>query len=126
MDFPSFYKVLDSILSKSELSFPVSEDNYSQFLVNRYLSFVCPAACALVNRCFNTMESFPSEDIQSSFEHTRAVFPNVGRQFIKYKRKPAVEKMRELGIDEEEIDSIASMLEVSRREVRDYILTLNK
>lgn len=126
MDFPQFFKVLDSVITKSDIDFSLTEDNYQQFLINRYLSFISPQACILVNQVFNDMSSFPFETQEEQYRLTKAVFPKMRKQFIKYKRKPSVEKLKELEITDEEIEALASMLEVSKREIRDEISFLNE
>lgn len=98
-------------------------------MINRYLSFVSPSTCILVNNFFNQMDSFPFESIEERYAKVNAVFPNVGKRYIKYKRKAATEKKIEKNISEDDIKYLADLLEISRREVSDYIVfadTINK
>lgn len=124
MDFPQFYKVIDSITTKQELPFQINEDNYSQYMVNRYLSFINPQSCIFVNDVFNDITSFPFESQDEKYRMMMTVFPKVGKKYIKYKKKTVSKKIEKSQIPDEDIDALASMLEVSKREIRDYISSL--
>lgn len=117
-------KVLDTLMTKDDLDMQISHDNYSQYMVNRYLSFISPLSCIFVNENYNQFESFPDAEEELQYAMTKASFPKMKKQYIKYKRKPQVSKQIELKYTEEDIDCWAQMMEVSKHEIRDYIIQI--
>jgi hypothetical protein len=127
MDFKEFYRLLDEAIAKDETNITPSEENYNQFIFNRYLSFYHPEVATLVSKTLNRVNWIPDGDNEvMSFKCSKSVLPKLPKLFIKYIEKPSIIATQELKISEDEIAEEASYLGCSRREIRNLILDYAK
>ena len=119
MNFKDFYKLLDEVMTKDDSGIFPTNENYSQFLMNRYLSFYHPEIAVHISKTTNIMNWIPeSDDENMSFKCIKSVIPKIPKVFIQYQKKPSVIINEELGVYEDEITEEAKLNECSKREIR--------
>ena len=97
------------------------ESEFQPFLVNRWLSMYSPSMAKLSNTLNKYIGIFESKkDLFSLF---CATFPKVPAKKITYFKKNKEKKNVQ---DEEIITQISKNIELSKREIRNYIFELNK
>jgi hypothetical protein len=97
------------------------ESEFQPFLVNRWLSMYSPSMAKLANTLNKYIGIFESKkDLFSLF---CATFPRVPAKKITYFKKNKEQKNAQ---DEEIIIQISKNIELSKREIRNYISELNK
>lgn len=125
MDFESFYKVLSNVITKNDnliKDIEISADTYDQYLITRYLSFYHPALLDIVNEGLNSQTIIPNrDDVISCYKHTKSLFPQFKKGFVKYHKKKVSEKIKNLNISEEDINLLAQKKEMSVRELKEIL-----
>lgn len=119
MDFKEFYKLLDEAITKESSGVIPSDENYNQFIFNRYLSFYHPQIAIFLSKTSNRTNWIPEgDDEEMSFKCLRSILPKLPKKFIQYIKKPAINFDDELEISDEVIKEEAAFLECSKREIR--------
>lgn len=91
MDFKEFYKLLDVALTKEKTDITPSEENYNNYIFNRYLSFYHPEIAIYITKTSNRINWLPHGDNEEmSWKGIRALLPKLPKTFIQYVKKPAV------------------------------------
>ncbi len=127
MDFKDFYKLLDEVMEKEPSGVTPSDENYNNFLMNRYLSFICPEMSVIISKTSNIINWLPeSHDEVVSYKGIKSIIPKIGKRYIEYIRKPVVVAANTLEIPEEDITLEAKLNECSKREIRNLILDYAK
>ena len=122
MDFQIFYKILSSIIKKSEIDEGCVYDNYKQYLMNRYLSFH-PHLTVAVNEICNRQDYIPFDDDEiMCYKYTKAAMPSVPFAKINYYKRELNDKVKNTDINDEEISCIARNMELSEREIHNMLL----
>lgn len=121
-NFPEFFELLRSIVSKTETEIVPTDENFDMYLATRYLSFIHPEICKMLATCVNK-HGFVNDldNATECFNALKAIIPKMPYPKIKYISKPSSKKMRERGIDEETLKTIAYNMELGRREVSNLI-----
>lgn len=86
-------------------------DEYIPFLINRWLSFISPQACAGINESVNMLGNTSKEQ---HYKLLLKLFPKTKVQFIKYVKKIKEEKNKE----DDRLAIWASNMELSKRETK--------
>lgn len=119
MDFKEFYKLLDEAITKESSGVIPSDENYNQFIFNRYLSFYHPHVAIFLSNTANRTNWIPEgDDEEMSFKCLKSILPKFPKKFIQYIKKPAINFDDELEISDEVIKEEAAFLECSKREIR--------
>lgn len=122
MNFPEFYKVLKHIINKEKLDINITEENFNLFMINRYLSFYHPNICKLINEYSNNYDIHNMYlKPQDGFDFINAIIPKLPYKFIQYVKKPSVSNLRKNDISDEEVENLASVMEMSKREIRNML-----
>lgn len=122
MNFSEFYKVLKHIMTKDDLGFQITEDNFNLFMVNRYLSFYHPNICKMINETSNKYDIQNNlQHYENAYEYIYNIIPKIPYKFIKYIKKPAVKNIRDNNITDEDVKNLANFYEISTREVRNML-----
>lgn len=127
MDFKEFYKLLDGALTKEKTDITPSDENYNNYIFNRYLSFYHPEIAIYIAKTSNRVNWLPHGDNEEmSWKGVRALLPKLPKTFIQYVKKPAVVAAQELNVSEDFIKEEAMFNECSKKEIRDLILDYAK
>lgn len=125
-NFEEFYKLLNSLYTKEDVPIKPSSDNFNVFLVNRYISMYHPKMCVFVNETMNNYEMMQNiTDIDTIYKMYKAVIPKLPPTKTKYIKRPISKAQQKNEVTENDIKQFATLLEISTREVRDYLKILN-
>ena len=94
--------------------------DFSPFLINRWCSMYSPDMCRIVNDTMNRYHSL-FEDKQQMYKLYLNLLPRVSQKYIRYIKKKKVDKDK---VDTEELERVAAIaqgLELSKREINNYI-----
>ena len=91
-------------------------DGYIPFLINRWLSFVTPQICGAINESVNSLGNI---DKELHYKLLLRLYPKSKVPFIKYIKKVKEEKSEE----DNKISLLASNMELSQREIEQYLTT---
>lgn len=91
------------------------ENDFNQYMINRWVSMYSPAMAILVNNTTNWLYSI-FETKQQFYQFTSSIFPRVGRKRIHYIKKVKKDEEDEI----ENLELIAKRLELSQREIKSY------
>lgn len=92
------------------------EQEYNQYMVNRWISMYSPNMATMINNTTNWLHPI-FEEKSSHYNFLHSIIPPVKRKHIPYIKKNRVEK--ESG--DTNLDLIAKKLELSKREVKYFI-----
>lgn len=93
-------------------------DDYIPFLINRWLSFTSPQVCCAINESVNALGNI---DKTLHYKLLLRLHPKTKVPFIQYVKKIKEEKTKE----DDKVTLLASNMEMSEREVRQYLNTCN-
>ena len=91
-------------------------DNYIPFLINRWLGFVSPQICGAINESVNCLGNIEKEQ---HYKLLLKLYPKSKVPFIQYVKKVKEEKTEE----DDKISLLASNMELSQREIKQYLTT---
>lgn len=127
MIFPEFNELLKSIFTKEEVTTKPNTDNFNVYLVNRYISMYHPKLCLFINQTMNNYELIQNIiELDDLYKTYKAVVPKVPYRYIEYIKRPSSKTQYKERISEEDIKRYAELMEISTREVRQYLLELDK
>ena len=111
----TIFDIIKDINEVKDTSYQLSSsDDFRIFLVMKYLSFISPEYCNLINLVINE-KSFKVMDDQMEFDFLKKVLPKRHVGFIKYMKKP-------LNKEDSKHDNIcatlAQNLNLSKKEIR--------
>lgn len=122
MNFYEFNSLLRGIFTKEEVKVKPSADNFNAYLVNRYLSMYHPSLLLFINNTMNDYEMIQNiDDCETLYKMYRAVIPKAPYRFIEYIGRGKSQTQTENNISDEDIKQFAELLEISTREVRQYL-----
>jgi hypothetical protein len=118
----TIFNYIDSILfNKKKL--PLLNEGETQFnlyMIDRWCSMTSPEICHIINETSNKYgQHFSSKQEQYDFVYN--IFPKLKKKRIEYIKKVKEEKKEE----NEELSYTAKALELSEREIKEYIDILN-
>ena len=96
------------------------EGQYNSYMVNRWISMYSPQHATLVNLTSNRLYSALSTK-ESSYKFLLNVMPKSNPRRIMYVKKKKVDKTEET----DDVTLLANNLELSKREINDYIKQLD-
>lgn len=120
-NFQEFYELLKCLMTKQYPKFEVNDNNFSMFLVNRYISFYNPVMCQYINSIANKNGLLDVTNSRACFEYLFYSLPKMPYKFIKYIKKGVSDIARNKNITEEDIASLSYYHDISKREVLDNI-----
>ena len=91
-------------------------DGYIPFLINRWLGFVSPQICGAINESVNSLGNIEKEQ---HYKLLLKLYPKSKVPFIQYVKKVKEEKTEE----DDKVSLLASNMELSQREIRQYLTT---
>jgi len=115
----SIFDLLKNILH-NKVTINLDVDDYSQFspfIINRWLSFASKNAAAIINCTVNRFGSI-FDDRLTYFNFLKNILPKTQNNFFNYVKKPKQDVDLE---HEDKITLIAKNLELSKREIRQYL-----
>ena len=125
-NFEEFYKLLNSLYTKEDISIKPTEDNFNAFLVNRYISMYHPKLCIFINETMNNYEMMQNiTDSDTLYKTYKAVVPKLPIVKIQYIKRPISKAQQKNEVTEDTIKQFANLLEVSTREIRQYLKEIN-
>lgn len=93
-------------------------EGYIPFLINRWLSFVSPQICGAINESVNNLGNI---DKEQHYKLLLKLYPKSKVPFIQYIKKVKEEKTKE----DDKTSLLASNMEMSQREIRQYLSVCN-
>ena len=114
----TIFNFIDSVLfNKKKLNtINEGETQFNYYMVARWCSMYSPDICEILNETTNFYgKSFITK--QEQYEFLLNILPKVKKKRINYFKKNKEEKIEE----NSEINNLAKVLELSRREVKEYI-----
>ena len=121
MNWQQFFTLLRSIFTKEEFDIVPNDENFSLFLVNRYISFAHPNLCIYIDDVMNRYDKAQLMiNPTLAYKTLRAVLPKLPYTKIKFIKKEVSEQAKNKGVSDEELKRIADLLEISKREVLLY------
>lgn len=125
-NFEEFYKLLKSLYTKEDIPIKPTTDNFDVFLVNRYISMYHPKMCIFINETMNNYEVMQNiTDLDTVYEMYKAVIPKLPPTKTKYIKRTTSNAQQRNEVTEADIKQFATLLEVSTREVREYLKMLS-
>lgn len=119
MDFQEFFILLKNLFEKKEIDIEPSEDNFNPYLAARYISFIHPSYCVLMNETLNKERKRRSEvKAKDVYKLLYLMLPKTNIGFIEYVKKNVSETLRTHNITDEEINNLADYHRISAREVK--------
>lgn len=126
MNFPEFNELLKSIFTKENVKVKPSTDNFNPYLVNRYISMYHPKLCMFINETMNNYDLIQGlDDSEVLYKTYRAVIPKAPYRFIEYIGRGKSKTQAKNNISDDDIKQFAELLEISTREVRQYLKLLD-
>lgn len=113
----TIFDFLNSILfsKKNIVVGEENKNNYTPFLINRWLSFYSKDICNVINQSVN---KFTNLDRNEQYIFLKNMLPKLPYKKLEYIKKKKYEKNQ---VDHQ-IDLLAKNLEISKREINQYIL----
>lgn len=123
MRFDQFHQHLASIAFKRPHLEVASSENFSYYLMCRYLSMLPdPNITTYINEvCNNNDLSMWLENEEEAFNYLEAIMPRLPWTKIEYIKKKSTEEFIKSGYSEEEVANVADYFEISKREARDLL-----
>jgi hypothetical protein len=118
----TIFNYIDSIIfNKKKLSLlNEGETQFNLYMIDRWCSMTSPEICHIINETSNKYgQHFSSKQEQYDFVYN--IFPKLKKKRIEYIKKVKEEKKEE----NEELSYTAKALELSEREIKEYIDILN-
>jgi hypothetical protein len=119
----TFFNTLNDILfykKGNQLSNVDNYNDFSPFLVNRWVSMYSPNMCNIVNDTMNRYHSL-FDDKRQMYRLYLNLLPRVSSKYIRYIKKKKVDKDKVDTEEEERVSALAKGLELSKREINNYI-----
>ena len=111
------FDIIEDITYKKPKYTLLPSDDCPPFMVQKWLSFVDPAYCNLMNELYN-MRSGGFIDNQQFYDFMKCVIPKKYVGKIKYiKKTKKIDESKQDGV----IGELANILEISRKEAREMI-----
>ena len=108
------FKLIHNVLHKKDKSLKFKEEDFSFFLFQRWLSMASAINAKIVNETSNRMYYW-FEDNEKWYKLFLTILPKTSYKKINYLKKIKKDKANKM--DQEEIDTLANNLEMSKREV---------
>lgn len=126
-NFEEFYKLLNSLYTKEDIPIVPNEKNFSVYFANRYISMYHPKMCVFINETMNDYEMLQDiiTDPETLYKMYKAVIPKLPVIKTQYIKRPTSKAQRRKEVTEDDIKQFATLLEVSTREVREYLKMLS-
>ena len=122
LNFPEFFTLLRNLFEKKEIDIEPDEDNFSGFLAARYISFVHPSLCELMNSTLNKSRPRKMElKPQEAYKLLDMMIPKMEMGFIDYVKKNISTVLRNNNISDEEISRLSEFYQISVREIKHYL-----
>lgn len=121
MNFPEFFDILRSIVTKCPLTTNISEENYDHYLAVRYLSFIHPEICKVLAGSVNIFGSVDTENLKQSYKVLKAIIPKLRYSKIAYVSKKSTKKIKEKAILDDGMRVLAHNMQLGKREVAQLI-----
>lgn len=126
-NFDEFFKLLTAAYTKQDARVTPNEDNFLPFIANRYLSMYSPQMCIFVNATLNDYNLIQNlGDYDALYKTYVAVLPKLPYKRLEYIKRPVSKAQSENKVSEEDIKQLASLLEISTREIRIYLKNLEE
>lgn len=114
MNFKEFFVLLAALFSKEECGIKVTDNNFSLFLACRYISFINPELCVLINETCNKYHIAQlRESPQEAFKFLKSLLPQMEIGYIEYIKKNVTNVVNNNGISKDVISELSSNMEVS-------------
>lgn len=117
----TIFDYLKDIISTKKGNIPL--EGYSQFLINRWLSFLSPSSCLAINESVNSLGNI---DKDVHYKLLLSCFP-------KQKYMPKINYIKKTKIDKKDLDDkipiLAKTMELSQKEIQqmlDFNQIINK
>lgn len=122
MDFQEFFILLRNLFEKKEIDIEPGEDNFNPYLAARYISFIHPSFCEMMNETLNKTRPRKRElKAKEAYRLLMLMIPTMDMGFIDYVKKRVSNTLRENNITDAEIKELSEYYEISPREVKRYI-----
>lgn len=122
MNFQQFYPLLRSLFTKEDVGIEPTSDNFPLFLAMRNISFVHPNLCVFMDEVLNSFKKLQLfSDPVLAYNTLKSLLPKLPYNKIDYVKKPVTVSVRNKELTNEELQQLAGLLEVSKREVLLYI-----
>lgn len=128
MDWTTYNVLFKSLFEKTNTEdIAISEDNFNSYLARRYISFMSPQMAVYINDVSNSKKKMNIfEDSSKSYDFFKSVLPKIESPYIKYIKKSTTKKMEQTDFKWEDVESIASLRELSTKEVYEELLLLKE
>ena len=121
MEWPQFFNLLRSVFTKEDPGIEPTEDNFSLFLMNRYISFAHPNLCIYIDEMMNRNDKAQFlTNPKAAYNTLRAILPKLPYTRISYVKKIVSERAQNNGVTDEQLKQLADLLEISKREILLY------
>lgn len=118
MNFKEFFALLTALFSKEDCCIKPNDNNFSLFLACRYISFIDPELCVLINETSNKYHIAQlRESPQEAFSFLKSLLPKMEIGYIEYIKKNCTEVVNNNGISNDIISEIASNMELPEIDV---------
>lgn len=125
-DWSEFFALLKSLFTKEAVDIKPTDKNFNPYLVRRYVSFYHPMMLDFMALTVNDTKVFNmNDDPEVFYKSLKAMMPKLPFTKINYIKKPVSNKLKSDDDLNDKVTHIASYMEISRREVLDYIAELN-
>ena len=125
MNFQQFFILLKSLFTKEVVDIEPTDENFPLYLVNRYISFYHPNLCIFIDNTTNRYDNAQSFlDPAIAYKTLCAMLPKLPFTRIDYVKKRVSERAQNKGVTNEQLKQLADLLEISKREVLNYLSLL--
>lgn len=117
-----FFETLNNILFEKDSSKITDVDaleQFSPYMINRWCSMYSSDMCHIVNETTNRYHRL-FDDKETMYKMYINLLPHVNKRYIKYIKKKKQDKSETVDQDEQ-IDLLSRTLELSKREISNYI-----
>lgn len=126
-DWQDFFVLLRSLFTKEETDIKPTDRNFNPYLVRRYISFYHPAMLEFMVTTINDTSKFNQiYDSEIFYKSLKAMMPRLPFNKITYIKKPVSTKLKPDDDLNDKVARIANYMEISRREVLEYIAEINQ
>lgn len=117
------FKLIHNVLNTKDKNLKFNEDDFSLYMFQRWLSMSCLKNTQIINETSNKL-SYWLQDNEQWYKFFLIVIPRSIYKKINYLKKTKKDKPHIL--DQEQIDTLANNLEISKREVVKYLQILKQ